>query len=792
MDHKKQIIIRMKVLFERILFPLFLLILPLYNFLAFIPKMPDTRLDPAWKLGISYAVSNGLIFGEDLVFTFGPFAGIIMDSYHPDTEFLLQCTGFFLSLCFFLLFWITFRHKDLPTKLLMVIAVIFLFSVKTDGIILSYLLLTGVNLLKWLNQAPKGKYSYMLFPLLTFPFGLIVLIKGTFLLFTLVVISLAFIYACIQKRWFFAALIAMSPIISVLFFWQLAGQPLYAVFSFFKALAPVVSGYSEAMGGKANTTVELLIYTGISLFILGIIIREKRLTTLNKIMHLLLFSAMLFISFKAGFVGGGNHKFYGALPLIFITFILYSEFQHKITAIPILASLFLWLFMVTPTKDISKINSILQFFQLSYYSSGINSVNQRINHPELLKKAYYEKLDSIQQLVNLPKLSGTTDIFPHHQTHLIASGNTWHPRPVFQSYCAYNTTLAEKNTRFLKSSKSPDHIFWGIAPLRKRFPSLDDGSTWPILLAHYQLNGYYNGFLHLKKRRSEDRLSPKLTLHSTKTATLGEEVSIPEIRGKLIYAKVNVEKTLFGHFYNFLYRAPQIDLALKMNSGEIKPYKFIPAMGKSFFLVSPLIEKTEAFGMLYRSSHLLESLRPKAFLLAYENKIKTWRISYLVDFYTADFPTPSNEFNFVNVFQPIDSLGKINFTKDCPCQGNLELPTRGREKNSTYAQHDGFFNYQGWLAKAPKKGMLADNVLVILTDDRGKRLFLQPQRILRENVGKYFNQPNMVHAGFTVKADVSRLKGTYIMELGYLENDSLCICPSTSRKIHFSPTLFED
>jgi hypothetical protein len=70
----------LKNISTRVVLPIFIFSFSLSAFVAFEPLMPGTNLDDAWKYGINYAVDKGFVFGKDLVFTFGPYAGIITKS----------------------------------------------------------------------------------------------------------------------------------------------------------------------------------------------------------------------------------------------------------------------------------------------------------------------------------------------------------------------------------------------------------------------------------------------------------------------------------------------------------------------------------------------------------------------------------------------------------------------------------------------------------------------------------------------------------------------------------------
>jgi hypothetical protein len=50
-----------------------LFLLPLIYFIPFpIFFAPSTGLDPSWRISLNMAIDKGLIFGKDIVFTYGP------------------------------------------------------------------------------------------------------------------------------------------------------------------------------------------------------------------------------------------------------------------------------------------------------------------------------------------------------------------------------------------------------------------------------------------------------------------------------------------------------------------------------------------------------------------------------------------------------------------------------------------------------------------------------------------------------------------------------------------------
>ena len=67
---------------------LLLLITAIATFVPFSPAMPATSLDESWVFGMNQATAQGLSFGKEMIFTFGPYASIYTKSYHPSTDYL--------------------------------------------------------------------------------------------------------------------------------------------------------------------------------------------------------------------------------------------------------------------------------------------------------------------------------------------------------------------------------------------------------------------------------------------------------------------------------------------------------------------------------------------------------------------------------------------------------------------------------------------------------------------------------------------------------------------------------
>jgi hypothetical protein len=205
---------------------------------------------------------------------------------------------------------------------------------------------------------------------------------------------------------------------------------------------------------------------------------------------------------------------------------------------------------------------------------------------------YKQNLDKIQQQFPLPVCQGTTDIYPFHQTILIANGLEYTPRPIFQSYAAYTSELASINASFVNGNSAPKNIFFMIDPIDHRFPAMDDGLSWPELLTHYDIMGVSSNFLQLHKKSIP--LAYKIQQIKEVTAHLGETIILPNVKTSL-WVKINLKQTIIGKTSTILFPPTLINITLTTKDGKICTYRLIPKVAEAGFLLSPFLENQESF-----------------------------------------------------------------------------------------------------------------------------------------------------------------------------------------------------
>lgn len=239
-------------------------------------------------------------------------------------------------------------------------------------------------------------------------------------------------------------------------------------------------------------------------------------------------------------------------------------------------------------------------------------------------------MNYLRQQAPLPALQGTTDIYSYNQTYLIASGIDWLPRPIFQSYSVFGAKMAEKNKQHLIADNRPEHILFKVEAIDERIPSLEDGLSWPELLRNYHPAQFNNGFLLLNKNPNRKAAAMQTIL--TSVSHLNEQTNLPD-SAHPIFAEIEITPTLWGRLASLFFKPSQLQAIIECNNGSQRQYRIVANMAKSGFLLSPLIEDTAEFGLLFSTNQILENKKVKSISIsAIPNDSKQWNHEYKITF----------------------------------------------------------------------------------------------------------------------------------------------------------------
>lgn len=745
----------------------------------FSPAMPSGGLDPSWVFGMNQAIAQGMVIGRDISFTFGPYASIYTKTYHPATDHLMLFGSLYFALSYVLVIFMLVRNSG--WFLVFGFWLFLVGSLAADSLYFSYPLLVSVICFMvnggHTEKDIKKDLRLTEIVILFLPLGLLPLIKGSFLIICAVAVGLVAISFGLRGKWRFVAVAIITPIISVIIFWSFSGQAIENVYFYFKSMAPIISGYTEAMAtdGPAD---EIYLYILAVCVLLLVIISENDVPLVHRALSFFGFSAYFFISFKGGFVRHDGHALMAGTAVMFASFVMAFSYRSPAIFIVFALSFGAWI-NIDQNYAKTSTNGLLSRLESTYTSAWFGA-KSRVTGSNELKLIFNEAIKKLNNQAKFPIFKGNTDIYSFNQAYLIASGNLWNPRPIFQSYSVYTSSLAQMNKEHLFGKNAPDNVIFRIEPIDGRLPSIEDGASWPALLNHYGPSAKSNDFLYLH-RKNDSHSSDEIFL-SSGTYSFGEIVSVPN-ESAPIFAEVLIKPSFIGRLVNIFYKPSQLQIVLELVNGKKVTYRLIAGMASSGFVLSPLIETTDEFGLLYGGIDYLDEKLVKSFSISPVDWMFQWAKTYEVTFKKISLSQKTDVSNIYIFDKLVGDIYKHKISLAAKCDGNIdELSGISPAIKSSVG---GLIKVRGWLAKSVERGVVGDSVLLALRDSAGKYQFLSTKKVMRSDVGAHFKNPTLDLAGFVSTGYVGTLSGDYILGLAYTEGDQVRVCPQFNIPISF-------
>jgi len=565
------------------------------------PNFPSAGLDPSWRYALNVALSQGAVFGRDVVFTFGPLASVYTQNYHPatDTVMVLGSLAYALGLgaAFLLAAWP--RRGILVLGLPIVIAL----GIHRDAgfMALPLVLLIGVvrctlpRTSQWHTRVSAG--AVICIALGTCALALAPLIKGSFAATSgaaAALIAFTLVRHQLRAAIWFCLLFATTTVCA----WVLVGQPLLALPHFFIAQGPIISGYTTAMS-LHGAGVLVAIYGIACLLLLAIYhFGMARAWGWRGHVVMLALTFTLFVSFKAGFVRQDGHMFISVELLLFVGLLglLLLRLRYAVAAALICG--LAWGSIGNAVVPVGI--PFIQHRLAQTWHTVSSGVQTRLYTPHTLPAQYESALATIRQNVPLPPTSGTVDIYPVELSGVLAHGRPWSGRPVLQSYSVYTPELNALNNSHLNSDRAPDTVLFSLQPIDERLPALDDSLSLRTLLTHYTAGEVSGPWLTMTRddTAQHDHLTPGKTV--SRHAPFNTPIALPEKTP--VWMALDIAPTFVGRMVNTLYKLPRVWIVLVMDNGDIVRHRYIPGAGSSGFIVSPYLSTAQDVRALQRKA----------------------------------------------------------------------------------------------------------------------------------------------------------------------------------------------
>lgn len=754
-------------------------------FIPLSPLMPMEGLDNSWMFGINQAVGQKLAFGRDIIFTFGPYASVYTKEYHPATDFLMllgsSCLA--ISYCVGTFFLIGKEQWGVGIALAAVLAGIML---SRDALLFSYALIVGLSVYKLImlvkNEQYSNKLSKLIMVGLFFCFGLPPLIKGSMLILYGAISLICAFFLCLKKERGLAFIALTLPAVGAVVFWLISGQSLHDLPAYISAMVPIASGYTEAMSIPGNSSQVIFYISGCAVLCLVLYFERINTPGVENTFLLLIYFVFLFLAFKGGFVRHDGHARMAGISILIASVFYLAVTSGRRKYLVAASSFCVWLYIYN--QPITAAYQASLKHALEVYKQPFNGLVSRLQDSEWLGKRFIEATQQIREASHLPIMQGTSDIYSSSQSSLIASGNTWNARPVFQSYSAYTPLLAEKNRDHLLQKSAPDNIVFSIEPIDGRLPSIEDGMSWPALLSQYHPTLLKDKRLFLRRNsNASSYIAPKTFL--SKVHELGETIQLPVDIGAPIFVELDIKPTFAGSVANVLFKSGTLNITLNMIDGTEKKFRIIPNLSKSGFLLSPFVEYTSDFGLLYGNKSFLQSKIVKSFSISAEDSdIASWQDKYSAVFKTLENKEPLDLSSVYSLAAVKDVDLDYVLASDGECKGAIDVINGIASRPSV--EITGLLKVDGWLAISESSEAISTRTFLAIRDRGGRLKLFETRTTERPDVAAAYHAPELVSSGYTSTADVSSLDGDYSLGLAFQRNEQTKVCPQFSNFVTFN------
>lgn len=561
------------------------------------PNKPSFDLDASWRMALGRFFLDGLQFGRDVVFTYGPL-GFLMGKTYSGLMFwnlllwqLIAAGGF----AFLILLW-SERLTVLPRLIFYGHFLVFGLYYE-DALHMQMIALMGFELLRRLADR-SWRWSTTLLLLFLATLGVI---KFTNLMLGAIMVgSVAALALWRGQRGPALRLVAWFGG-GYLLGWAACGQnplnlPAYLINSWY-----VSQGYQEAMGiitpdgpfWKALVVIAVLV----SYMLLNLLTQPDRPRSLASAAML---AAFIHLNWKHGFVRADGHMlgfFYCALLVIVAFPALLDDlapYRH-LKRWGLAGAGVLCVFGIYDTIP-ALVNDAHTIFQERFRSQVHHFTHLAEYHAEYDEHLMRERALHDMPLTRTVVGQHSVDVLGHEQAAAIYNKFNYRPRPVFQSYSVYTPELARLNADHYLSDRAPDFVLVKVGSIDERLAAMDDSAVLYQVTQRYTFVLAESGYQLWQRNAAPPDPAARPQLLRQAELTVGQPWALGEKDERQpLWITIDLPPTLLGRLRTFLYKPPMLRLAVEDSTGRTSVYRMPAPIGRAGFIINPLIDDFTSF-----------------------------------------------------------------------------------------------------------------------------------------------------------------------------------------------------
>ena len=496
------------------------------------PLTPSPGLDASWGAGLYMAAREGLAFGHQIVFTYGPLGFLSVPSFwylglglgafaYSSLLHIAACT---------LVLWVATRFLD---RLAAVIIAILTCSFLGSPLVAIALLAAATIAL---DQG--GPRLERLFPALIAALGAFAfLVKVNFGVEIILLGAIALLAAPWRVSLRRLGKFVGAFVVSLALLWLVAGQPFDALPGYVSLSNAVISGYSQTMaltypGPHGYVILALALVVGLAAVAWAL---NSQLEMRKRIVLTALIALFGLVSFKEGFVRqDSGHIALFTSSMVSVWLILGWKRGLGWQSVACLAAILAIATYFQP----GAINPIERIDTARHELSTALKPDNRRGALETGRASVLAAAAIDPKIV--ARLAGkTVHVDPYEASVAWALGLHWKPLPVFQDYLAFTSTLDRKNADALRSDDGPELILRRLDPaaIDGRLASFNPPEATVQLLCNYRPDLQRGEWLLLRK--SSDRCGRPHAVGMVKSSFGGTVMVPPPPPDDLVTASIH-------------------------------------------------------------------------------------------------------------------------------------------------------------------------------------------------------------------------------------------------------------
>lgn len=613
-----------------------IIFLPHFSNNAIVKNTILLGLDPGWHLALQYAHQQSLTFGEDIIFTYGPLGYLTKNESLIVPNINLTIFGV-LQLIYLLIGINLVFEKYKKSNPIVWLLILFIIPIVNISLSDSILLLNFFSFVFLLHSLQTLNPKYLIISYIGALICFYIKIETGFpLLLALLASIVLFCYKSKQKYLnlkliaFFIITFVFSLLVLNVNIVGYAVGGFYMIKGYNEAMFVFLDG-NDAFAFIRLIGAYLLFLFTVAFLLMYIVCKKK--VSFSIVLQIAILTGLSFIFYKKGItrISLGNMQYalrgVALVALLFSMFIVNNSWFKYI----FIAQFFAFSFSIPHKENIKNVqkifnsnkkqitniknkfkykkylnrDSILISFSNIENNIGIDSLSNinfdnadkedpdfqfLYNVEKVVKRSprihrFYKSFDENRHLVQriyLPnnirkKLENKTVDIYHTNIHYVYYNNlNYKPRPLLQSYSAYNKFLDEKNVPSItvNNKESVDYILWDCFPgMDKRY------KFWqcPISLKNILENYEYDELVYPKniewklllKKREQAKKIFRNEIYKSDSFYLNKLYNIPKEQNDLLTANIKVNETIFHKVTKVFAQTKALQFEIHLEDGSV-------------------------------------------------------------------------------------------------------------------------------------------------------------------------------------------------------------------------------